>query len=88
MCAFKPFSGTPQSTNLENLTLESDEEKIVIMGDLEIRRDQSGLDKARRLKSMITAIVDSLESGSLPDLDRQPADDAVTDIANPFGDNS
>lgn len=85
MTEFKPFAATPQSTNLADLVIESDEEKIVIHGDLEIRPDKAGLGHARRLEAMLRDTVRNLETRDLPAESSSSDPTSVQAVNNPFG---
>jgi hypothetical protein len=51
----------PLSIALGDLTVETSMEQVSIYGDLDIRRDQIGLERARRLRDLFEGVVAALE---------------------------
>jgi hypothetical protein len=51
----------PVSLALGDLTVETSMEQVSIYGDLDIRRDQIGLERARRLRDLLQGVVAALE---------------------------
>jgi hypothetical protein len=49
------------SIKLGGLTVETSMEQISIWGDLELRRDQVSLERARRLRDLLDGVVAALE---------------------------
>ncbi len=48
------------------ITIENGTKAVSIYGEIEIRRDQTGLERARRIKAAIDAIVAVLQAEQLP----------------------
>lgn len=65
---FDPFRQS-LSLSLGNLTVETATDQITIYGDLDIRRDRVGLERARHLRDLLNAVIASLEKEEthLPD---------------------
>ena len=81
---FKPFQNESDVLTLGNLSIENRVDRISLMGDLEITRDQHGLLLARQLKRVIDAALRVLES----EKESLPATVAIippTNVRNPFG---
>jgi hypothetical protein len=51
----------PMSLALGDLTVETSMEQVSIYGDLDIRRDRVGLERARRLRDLFEGVVAALE---------------------------
>jgi hypothetical protein len=51
----------PMSLALGDLTVETSMEQVSIYGDLDIRRDRVGLERARRLRDLLQGVVAALE---------------------------
>ena len=61
---FKPYENDTESTAIEDLTLENQMDCINLYGDLQITRDQHGLQMAKELQTFLNAIVAALEADS------------------------
>lgn len=88
MTAFQPFAQTAQETNLTGsageLVVASDDEKISFSGDIELRRDQSSLDAATKLRDILDTIIKEIaesSSSALPTDNINP----IVSKKNPFG---
>ena len=81
MTELRPF-GPAAATTLASLSLETDEDSLVITGTLEIRRDAAGLANARRLAAIAKAAVDAIAA----DMDAESQTNQLTgpERANPF----
>lgn len=79
---FKPYENDTESTAIEDLTLENQTDCINLYGDLQITRDQYGLQIAKELQALLNAIVAELEADpALPEkIQRTPEGE----IDNPF----
>ena len=66
MTGFKPYSNETDEQEIGNLKIENRTDRVSVHGDLDITRDQAGLANARTLKTLIDAVVTSLESEDVP----------------------
>ena len=81
---FKPYQNESDVLTLGNLSIENRVDRISLMGDVELTKDQRGLLLAKKLKVVIDAAVLALEreKGTLP---ASVATIATTKVRNPFG---
>ena len=79
---FKPFQNGTESHAIHVLTLENDLDCINVYGNLQISKDQAGLQAAKALQAFLNEVVATLEqTPNLPEkLDRPEAGE----IENPF----
>ncbi|MFH7765452.1 hypothetical protein [Acinetobacter sp. BSP-28] len=79
---FKPFENGTESHAIHDLTLENQEDCVSIYGNLQLTKDQAGLQAAKALQAFINAVVSALEKeANLPEkIDRQDEQE----IENPF----
>ena len=78
---FKPFQNGNESHAIHDLTLENDLDCINMYGNLQITKDQVGLQAAKKLQAFINELVAALEQENLPEkIQRQPEQE----IENPF----
>jgi len=79
---FKPFENGSESHAIHDLTLENQEDCVSIYGNLQLTKDQAGLQAAKVLQAFLNAVVSALESeANLPEkIDRQDEQE----IENPF----
>lgn len=78
---FKPFQNGTESHAIHDLTLENDLDCINVYGNLQISKDQVGLQAAKKLQAFINELVAALEQENLPEkIQRQPEQE----IENPF----
>ena len=79
---FKPFVNGNESHAIHDLTLENQEDCVSIYGNLQLTKDQTGLQAAKALQNYVNAIVIALENEpNLPEkIDRQDEQE----IENPF----
>ncbi|WP_349928343.1 hypothetical protein ABJ384_00915 [Acinetobacter sp. A1-4-2] len=79
---FKPFENGTESHAIHDLTLENQEDCISIYGNLQLTKDQAGLQAAKALQAFVNAVVSALENEAhLPEkIDRQNEQE----IENPF----
>ncbi len=79
---FKPFENATESHAIHDLTLENQADCVSIYGNLQLTRDQAGLQAAKALQAFVNAVVSALENEAhLPEkIDRQDEQE----IENPF----
>jgi hypothetical protein len=79
---FKPFENGTESSAIYDLTLENQLDCVNIYGNLQITRDQQGLQAAKKLQAFMNDLVQALEQAQpLPEqIERQPEQE----IENPF----
>ena len=81
MTDFNPYANESDEREIGNLKIENRLDHISVYGSLDITRDQAGLANARTLKTLVDAIVRSLENQSLPAMTPTPA---TKKVKNPF----
>lgn len=79
---FKPFADSTSSSQIEQLTLENQGDRLSIYGSIQITQDKAGLANAKALQQLINETVQALEHMQLPDKIAAPA--AGEEVANPF----
>ena len=79
---FKPFENGTESHSIHDLTLENQTDCVSIYGNLQLTKDQAGLQAAKALQAFVNAVVSALENEAhLPEkIDRQNEQE----IENPF----
>lgn len=79
---FKPFENDTESHAIHDLTLENQEDCVSIYGNLQLTKDQAGLQAAKALQAFLNQVVSALENETnLPEkIDRQDEQE----IENPF----
>lgn len=79
---FKPFVNGTESHAIHDLTLENQEDCVSIYGNLQLTKDQAGLQAAKALQTFLNDVVSALENEpNLPEkIDRQDEQE----IENPF----
>ena len=79
---FKPFENGTESSAIYDLTLENQLDCDNIYGNLQITKDQQGLQAAKKLQAFMNDLVQALEQAQpLPEqIERQPEHE----IENPF----
>jgi len=79
---FKPFENGTESHAIHDLTLENQEDCVSIYGNLQLTKDQAGLQAAKALQAFLNEVVSALENEpNLPEqIDRQDEQE----IENPF----
>ena len=79
---FKPFENDTESHTIHDLTLENQEDCVSIYGNLQLTKDQAGLQAAKALQAFLNQVVSALENETnLPEkIDRQDEQE----IENPF----
>nr|WP_315280446.1 hypothetical protein [uncultured Acinetobacter sp.] len=78
---FKPFQNGNESHAIHDLTLENDLDCINVYGNLQISKDQVGLQAAKKLQAFINELVAALEQENLPEKIQRPPEQ---EIENPF----
>lgn len=79
---FKPFEIGTESHALHDLTLENDLDRVSIYGNLQITKDQAGLEAAKALQAYLNDIVSHLEkTENLPEKIESLAEN---EVENPF----
>lgn len=79
---FKPFENGTESHSIHDLTLENDLDRINVYGNLQITKDQAGLEAAKVLQNYLNQIVEHLEKQNDLPKNITPQDDH--EIENPF----
>ncbi|WP_151979939.1 hypothetical protein [Acinetobacter guerrae] len=64
---FKPFENGTESSSIEDLTLENQVDYVSLYGNLQITKDQHGLQLAKQLQAFVNAMVTELEKQPLPE---------------------
>lgn len=78
----KTFDKDGQSFSLDNLTFETNVDRVAIYGSVNIDKDQTGLKKALELQQVINDLVSSLQQQ--PDLPEKIEQAVVRQVKNPF----
>ena len=79
---FQAFADDCSAYTLDNLTFENNADRLAIYGDIQIQRDQQGLQQLLTLQSLINQAVIALQADdTLPE--QLPAA-KHTEIDNPF----
>jgi hypothetical protein len=79
---FKPFEKGHESHAIHDLTLENQQDYVSLYGNLQITKDQSGLETARRLQAFLNEVVQVLESDA--HLPEKITLQTPQEIENPF----
>jgi len=77
-----PF-GPASATTIDDLTIETDEDSLVISGSIEFERDKDGLNRLERLQSIVQDAIAALKAEDLPEKAEGPLPDGPN-IPNPF----
>lgn len=79
---FKPYDNDSESHAIHDLTLENQFDCINLYGNLQISRDQKGLQAAKALQAYLNDIIQTLEqTPNLPEALQRPE---AEEIENPF----
>ena len=63
-----PYADDAGAMQIGDLQIENGTDRIAIFGSIDLTRDKPGLERARRLKDLLVAIVQTLETDrDLPD---------------------
>lgn len=79
---FKAFANDEQSTQIYDLTIENQTDCINIYGNLQISRDQAGLEAAKALQAILNDAVKALEETQ--NLPEKIQVQNIKEIENPF----
>ena len=77
----KPFQNETETFQIDQLTVENRLDRVQLYGSIEITRDNKGLESARKLKSLLDEVVQTLSAEELPD---EVVVAQKNTIANPF----
>jgi len=75
------YQNESETVDIGKLTIENRTDRVTIYGSLDVTRDQAGLAAAKELKATVDAIVDFLESETLPEHIQMKA---PGEVKNPF----
>lgn len=79
----KPYADDTGATQIGDLQVENGSDCVAVYGSIDLTRDKQGLEHARKLKSLLDAIVQSLEAEKdLPD--HVPPPKPTDTVDNPF----
>ena len=78
-----PFANDHEAETIAGLTIENGTSVITVSGNLEIRKDQAGLQQATHLQRLADAMVSALQGIDLPE-EAEPEDAGVETVSNPF----
>ncbi|MCP1547820.1 MULTISPECIES: hypothetical protein [Methylorubrum] len=80
---FRPFAEDAGVQTFAGFSIENGRQRIALHGSLDLTRDRAGLKRARALKSLLDAVVTTLEAEDLPDaVPEEP--EAAEPVRNPF----
>ncbi|MEB3753173.1 hypothetical protein [Acinetobacter sp. MD2(2019)] len=79
---FKPFEDDQSSSAIYDLTLENQLDCVNLYGNLQISKDQKGLETAKALQAWVNAVVDALEQDK--NLPEKVALKQEKEVENPF----
>lgn len=79
---FKPYEEGDESHAIHDLTLENAIDCVSIYGNLQLTKDQAGLQAAKVLQAFLNDVVTALEAQT--DLPEQISRDDEGEIENPF----
>ena len=79
---FLAFADDCSSYTLDNLTFENNADRLSVYGDMQIQRDQQGLQQLLTLQSLINQAVIALQADAT--LPEQLPSAKHTEIDNPF----
>lgn len=80
-----PFADEAASTSIGGLTIENRLDRVSLYGSLDLTRDRQGLEDARRLQTLLEAIVQVLEGEGDHLAEKDQSKPNVTQVRNPFG---
>jgi len=75
------FANESESESIGDLTIENRTDRVEFYGSLSITKDKKGLEHARKLSELLTAMLVVLEAEALPEhIQEKPA----SKVRNPF----
>lgn len=78
-----PFANESESLGIGDLAIENRTDRVSIYGNIDLTRDNAGLEHARMLKAVIEKVIQVLEGEkNLPDKITSP--NMQDEVANPF----
>lgn len=80
---FRPFSEDAGVQTFAGFSIENGTRRLILHGSLDLTRDRAGLKRARALKSLLDAVVATLEAEDLPDAVPEEPETAEP-VRNPF----
>ena len=82
--SFKPYADEVAALQIGDLAIENRLDRVSLFGSLDLTRDKIGLQHARTLRDLLTAVVTELEQPgtALPEATKTASTDT---IKNPFG---
>lgn len=80
---FRPFAEDAGVQTFAGFSIENGTTRIALHGSLDLTRDRAGLKRAKALRSLLDAVVASLEAEDLPDsVPDEP--ETAEPVRNPF----
>lgn len=79
------FSDDPLSFGVDGVTVENDVDRVALYGSLDITRDQTGLERARKAAAFLADLAATLEA--VPNLPGRVEQETPEDADNPFYDD-
>lgn len=80
---FRPFAEDAGAQTFAGLSIENGTRRIALHGALDLTRDRAGLKRAKALKSLLDAVVATLEAEDLPEAVPDEPETAEP-VRNPF----
>jgi len=78
---FIPFGNESQVMQWDSLQIENRLDRVSVSGDIDLTKDQVGLDKALALRELLNSVVETLQRSELP---KELKLAATARIKNPF----
>jgi hypothetical protein len=78
---FTPYANEADVLNIGSLAIENRVDRVSLHGAVDLTRDQHGLARARALHELLGAVLQQLESQTLPEVLPPPK---TKKVANPF----
>ncbi|MEE7450470.1 hypothetical protein MRF4_23170 [Methylobacterium radiotolerans] len=82
--SFVPFADNAGVRSVGALSFENGTDRVVLHGSLDLTRDRTGLEQAKRLRATLDTIVKALEASDLPDAVAEAPDAQPKSVKNPF----
>ncbi|CAO4164833.1 hypothetical protein [Methylorubrum populi] len=80
---FRPFAEDAGAQTFAGFSIENGTRRIALHGALDLTRDRAGLKRAKALKSLLDAVVATLEAEDLPEAVPDEPETAEP-VRNPF----